>query len=167
MLMKKFKLSLITGALFLFACLGNAQNITVSGTVLDPDGEPIPGAGVMLEGTTRGAATDVDGRFSLSAPSQGVLVVSSLGFIEQRVPIAGKSVINVVLVPDADMLEETIVVAFGKSTKEAFTGSAKVLGATIGSAEVSAIMRLKDFSDIVESLKNEDLDGIKEKGGEA
>ncbi len=126
--MKKFKLSLITGALFLFACLGNAQNITVSGTVLDPDGEPIPGAGVMLEGTTRGAATDVDGRFSLSAPSQGVLVVSSLGFIEQRVPIAGKSVINVVLVPDADMLEETIVVAFGKSTKEAFTGSAKVLG---------------------------------------
>ncbi len=126
--MKKFKLSLITGALFLFACLGNAQNITVSGTVLDPDGEPIPGAGVMLEGTTRGAATDVDGRFSLSAPSQGVLVVSSLGFIEQRVSIAGKSVINVVLVPDADMLEETIVVAFGKSTKEAFTGSAKVLG---------------------------------------
>ena len=126
--MKKFKLLLVTGALFLFTCLGSAQNITVSGTVLDPEGEPIPGAGVMVDGTTRGVAADLDGRFSLSVPSQGVLVVSSLGFIEQRIPVAGQAVINVVLQYDANVLAETIVVAFGKTTREAFTGSAKVLG---------------------------------------
>ena len=127
MLMKKFKLSLAAGLLMLCACL-SAQNVQVSGTVTDPEGEPIPGAGVLVEGTTTGAATDLNGHFTLRAPASGTLVVSSLGFIEQRIPISGRTTINVVLEPDADMLDETIVVAFGKSTREAFTGSAKVLG---------------------------------------
>jgi len=125
--MKKFKLSLAAGLLFVCACL-NAQNISVSGTVRDTEGEPIPGAGILIEGTQQGVAADVDGQFSLSAPARGVLVVSSLGFVDQRIPINGRSVINVVLEFDTNLLDETIVVAFGKSTKEAFTGSAKVLG---------------------------------------
>ena len=124
--MKKFKLSLVAGALFLCACL-NAQNISVSGTVRGIEGEPVPGAGVLVEGTTQGVATDLDGRFTLTAPAQGVLVVSSLGYQEQRVSVAGRTVIDVVLEADADLLDETIVVAYGTATKSSFTGSAAVV----------------------------------------
>ena len=121
------KKALFSVLLALLAVAAYAQNISVSGTVRDTEGEPIPGAGVVLEGTTQGVATDLDGRFTLTVPSQGVLVVTSLGFREQRIPVAGKSVINVTLEADADMLDETIVVAFGTTTKEAFTGSATVV----------------------------------------
>ena len=106
----------------------SAQNIAVKGNVVDGAGEAIVGANVVLKGsTTVYALTDVGGNFSLNVPSDGVLEVSSLGYVSQDVPVAGQKNIKVVLVEDSQLLDETIVVAFGTTTKEAFTGSASVI----------------------------------------
>lgn len=121
--MKEFRLLLAAGALFLCACL-SAQNISVRGTVRDTEGEPVPGTGVLVEGTRQGVATDLDGRFTLTAPSQGVLVITSLGFVEQRIPIAGRSVIDIVLTPNTDILDDVVVTAQGLTRKEKSIGYA-------------------------------------------
>ena len=106
-----------------------AQNVTVTGSVKDSStDEFVPFASIQVKGTMTGASTDADGLFSMTVPSNGVLVFSSLGYHSVEVPVEGRTVINVVLTPDTETLNETIVVAFGTSTKEAFTGSAKVIG---------------------------------------
>ena len=74
-----------------------------------------------------GGQTDIDGMYSISAPANAVLVFSSIGYKDQAVPVNGLAEHNVELSPDTEMLEETIVVAFGTATKESFTGSATVV----------------------------------------
>jgi len=126
--MKKAKLFFTVLALA-FSVMAFGQNLTVRGVVTDAStGEPVPFAAIQLQGTMTGASTDADGYFSISVPSTGTLVFSSVGFITQSVPVQGRSNINVALAPDTQMLNETIVVAFGTSTREAFTGSAAVVG---------------------------------------
>ena len=127
MLMKKVKLFFSAMVLMLVAFTAQAQN-TVTGKVSDENGDPVVGASVLLKGqTTVYTLTDVGGNYSLKVPSDGVLVIDCLGYVSQEVAVAGKKVVNVVLVQDAQLLEETIVVAFGTTTKEAFTGSAAVV----------------------------------------
>lgn len=100
-----------------------AQNITVTGSVKDSStDEFVPFASIQLKGTMTGASTDADGLFTMTVPADGVLVFSSLGYHTLEVPVEGKWQISVVLEPDTEVLSETIVVAFGTSTKEAFTG---------------------------------------------
>ena len=103
-----------------------AQDITVTGTVTDAStGEEIVGVSVLLKGsTTQWAMTDDMGSFSLTVPSNGVLEVSFLGYTAQEVPVNGRTVINIALEPEAEMLEDVIVVAYGTAKKESFTGSA-------------------------------------------
>lgn len=104
------------------------QTVSVRGVVRDAGtDETIPYASVLLKGTTQGTSADADGAYSLSVPSGSVLVFSSVGYTSYETNVTGSGVINVRLTPDAEFLNETIVVAFGQSTKEAFTGSAKVL----------------------------------------
>ncbi|MBO4475829.1 MAG: SusC/RagA family TonB-linked outer membrane protein [Bacteroidales bacterium] len=106
-----------------------AQNISVSGTVKDEAGEPIVGANVVLQGSrTVYTLTDASGAYKLSVPGNGSLDVSCMGYVGLVVPVDGRSQIDIVLKNDAELLDETIVVAFGTSTREAFTGSAKVIG---------------------------------------
>ena len=106
----------------------HAQNITVSGTVKDSStGEPVPFAAIQLKGTMVGGMTDADGIYSISVPADGVLIFSSVGYKDLEVAIASKAVHDVLLPPDTEMIEETIVVAFGTATKESFTGSATVV----------------------------------------
>ena len=128
MLMKKIHV-FFTAVVWMFAALTvQAQNISVSGSVIDGAGDPVVGANVVLSGSTSiYALTDAGGSFKLNVPSDGVLEVSSLGYIPQSVPVAGRKIIEVVLVEDSQLLDETIVVAFGTTTKEAFTGSATVM----------------------------------------
>lgn len=106
-----------------------AQNITVRGTVKDTSGEPVPSAAVVVQGTSTGVSADLDGNFVLNVDASARLVVSSIGYLEEVVPVGGRTTLAVVLREDAQLLDETIVVAFGTSTKEAFTGSAKVVHA--------------------------------------
>lgn len=126
--MKKIKL-FFTVLASLVCVMAFGQNITVTGSVTDAsNGEPVPFASIQLKGTMTGANTDLDGKYSISVPANGTLIFSSVGYITSEVAVGGKAVLNVSLTPDAEFLEETIVVAFGTSTKEAFTGSAKVIG---------------------------------------
>lgn len=91
-----------------------AQNVPVSGTVLSAtDRQPIIGATVLLKGTTTGATTDPQGRFTINAPGSGTLVVSSVGFTSQEVAINNQSQLSIVLQEDIKALEEVVVTALG------------------------------------------------------
>ncbi len=125
--MRKIKL-FFAAAVMLLSALAYGQNITVSGVVTDANnGEPVPFAAIQLKGTMTGASTDVDGKYFVSVPSNGTLVFSSIGYVSQEIQVSGRNVINVSLAPDSETLDETIVVAFGTTTREAFTGSASVV----------------------------------------
>ncbi|MBO7378815.1 MAG: TonB-dependent receptor plug domain-containing protein, partial [Bacteroidales bacterium] len=138
--MRKIKLFLTAVAAMLSASMAFAQVITVKGVVSDGAGDPIPAAAVLVDGTTKGVTTGIDGAYSINVPSNATLVFSSIGYVEQKVAVNGRAVINVVLSDDTQQLEETIVVAFGTSTKESFTGSAKVVKADeLAKAQVSAV----------------------------
>lgn len=121
--------------------LAFAQNINVTGIVTDSsNGEGIPFASVQLKGTMTGVSTDAEGHYSISVSGNGTLVFSSVGYTTREVEINHKATLNVVLDPDAEFLDETIVVAFGTTTKEAFTGSAKVIGdETLALSQVSNV----------------------------
>ena len=125
--MRKMKLFFTVLAVLIGSAV-YAQDITVTGSVKDSStGEFVPFASIQVKGTMTGTSTDADGLFTMTVPSDGTLVFSSLGYHSVEVAVAGQRTINVALDPDSEALEETIVVAFGTSTKEAFTGSAKVL----------------------------------------
>lgn len=103
----------------------SAQDITVSGTVTDAStGEGIPFAAIQIKGTTTGTSADVLGAYTISVPKNAVLIVSSIGYISQEVAVNGRAKIDVALNTDAETLEETMVIAFGTTTKKDFTGSA-------------------------------------------
>ena len=123
-----------------------AQNLTVTGTVTDSStGQPVPFAAIQLKDTMTGGMTDADGNYSISVPSQGILIFSSVGYKNAEISIDGKAVHNVIMSPDNEMLEETIVVAFGTATKESFTGSATV----VNSSDISKVQS----SDVTRALE--------------
>ena len=105
-----------------------AQNRVVSGVIVDADTqEPIPSVTVLLQGTTKGVASDADGRYELTLTQQefnnGVLVFSSVGYISREVVVNGNTTINVELSLDVALLDDVVVVAYGTTTREALTGS--------------------------------------------
>ena len=125
--MKKIKLFFLAIAM-LVSAVAYAQNMTVTGVVKDSStGEGVPFASLQLKGTMTGTSTDGDGFYTITVPADGVLIFSSVGYLTLEVPVAGKAQHNVMLDPDSESLEETIVVAFGTATKESFTGSATVV----------------------------------------
>ena len=124
MLMKKVKLFFTVLALSLCA-LAYGQNITVKGIVSDAStGEPVPFASLQLKGTMTGTNTDANGEYSISVPSNGTIIFSSVGYTTQEVAVNGKATVNVALEPDTESLDETIVVAYGVQKKSSFVGSA-------------------------------------------
>lgn len=100
-----------------------AQNRTVSGKVVDGNGEPLVGVSIMIKGTTSGTMTDLDGHFSINTPEDAVLEISSIGFVSQSIPVAGKNSIDIVLADDAELLEGTVVIGYGSVKRTNFTGS--------------------------------------------
>ena len=119
---------LFTIALCLFISIGAAwaQTIRVSGTVTDvANGEPVVGAAVQLKGSASTyALTDVSGKYTLSVPADAILTVSSLGFNPTEVQVNGRGVVDIGLTPEAQLLDDVLVVAYGTAKKESFTGSA-------------------------------------------
>ena len=114
---------------FLMAGLAMAQSTQVTGTVISvDDGEPIPGASVVLEGTKQGVVTDADGKFTLTVPADVTrLEVACAGMVKQLVRV--KPVVFVELQTDSKALDEVMVVAYGTATRASFTGSAAVIDA--------------------------------------
>jgi TonB-linked SusC/RagA family outer membrane protein len=107
----------------LFTEIAHQLEVSISGTVTDTNGEPIPGVTVSAEGTTVGTATAIDGKYSLSVPEGAVLVFSFIGFETQRINIGGRSVIDVTLNEDMASLEEVVVVGYGEQKKINLTGA--------------------------------------------
>lgn len=124
-MVRKLVLSLV--AVLSVVAFAIAQNKQVSGTVVGGDGQPIAGATVIVAGTTTGTTTGASGEFTVSAPANGSLQVSFIGYQTETVAIAGKTSIKVTLHEDTQAIEDVVVVAFGTAKKEAFTGSAKVI----------------------------------------
>ena len=120
------KLTMILAGLFLSIGMATAQT-QISGTVVsEEDGEPVIGASVLVEGTSVGAATDIDGKFTLTLPAgKSKLRISYIGMETQEVTARNGMVVR--LVSDSKALDEVIVVAFGQAKKSAFTGSAAVV----------------------------------------
>src|SRR5690606_33022061 len=101
--------------LFLLPIVLQAQQRTISGTVTSQeDGSPLPGVNVLLQGTSLGSITDVNGRYSIAIPQQGgVLVFSFVGFITQAREIGQGDVLDVQLEVDARQLEEVVITGYG------------------------------------------------------
>jgi TonB-linked SusC/RagA family outer membrane protein len=103
----------------------SAQQVSVTGVVKDAaTGEPIPGVNVLVEGTTIGVVTDIDGKFSLNVPSaSSVLAVSYIGYVTQKVSVGNQTNLAINLVSDVTSLEEVVVVGYGTVKKRDLTGS--------------------------------------------
>ncbi|WKZ58903.1 MAG: SusC/RagA family TonB-linked outer membrane protein [Cyclobacteriaceae bacterium] len=118
---------LLLSSMVLFIAAGNvfAQNRTVSGRVTSTeDGSTLPGVNVVLKGTSIGTATDADGRYSISVPaSGGILVFSFVGLQTQEIVIGDRSIVDASLVLDATQLSEVVVTTFGEAKRSSFTGS--------------------------------------------
>ena len=114
--MKGFKLILTTLLCLLFGLTAAAQRITVSGVVTDANG-PLPSAAVMVQGSSQGAVTDLDGHYSISVAPGASLVFSSIGYEDQVIPVNGRTRIDVTLKEDSTVLEETIVIGYGSGQK--------------------------------------------------
>ncbi|GAA4433761.1 TonB-dependent receptor [Ravibacter arvi] len=96
---------------------------TITGTIKSETGESLPGASVLVKGTTTGTAADPDGKFTVSAQEGDILVISFIGFITQEVKIGAASQIDVVLVADNTAMEEIVVIGYGTVRKKDLTGS--------------------------------------------
>ncbi len=94
----------------------------ISGFVFNEEGLPLPGATVLVEGTTNGVSTDFDGKYTIDANSNDILVFSFVGFITQKIKVRASSNVDVILKRDV-VLDEIIVVAYGTTNKEAIIGS--------------------------------------------
>ena len=115
-------------SLMLMSGMALAQtSMTVNGTVKDAKGDPIIGAAVMLEGSTVGVVTDIDGKYSITFSTKSGktprLVFSSISFITQEVNVDGRSVIDIMLEEDLEQLDEVVVVGYGAMKKSDITGS--------------------------------------------
>jgi TonB-linked SusC/RagA family outer membrane protein len=112
----------VTTALLFCGLLLHAQQAT-TGTIIDADGTPIPGATVMISGTSEGTTTDFDGNFSISAETGAVLEFSSIGFETQMVTLSGQSNLTIALQDSVSQLDEIIVTGYGKQARGKLTGS--------------------------------------------
>ena len=104
-----------------------AQKITVTGHVVDDQGEDLIGATVMQKGTRNGTATDIDGKFTISVPGNAVLVVSYIGYDPMEVPVNNRKDIKITMKSNATMLAETVVIGYGSVKKSDATGSVAVI----------------------------------------
>jgi len=135
---KKLLLSAVLGILIVTPILGNSLKkvtlienfqVTVTGTILDENEVPLPGASVVVKGTTTGAVADFDGNYSINAPSNGTLVFSYVGYAKNEILVNGRTTINVNLNPDAAMLDEVVLVGYGTQKKGEVTGAIETVTA--------------------------------------
>ena len=116
-------------SLFLLVCLvlsGTtvfAQEKTVTGVVTDSFNEPLIGASIVVQGTTNGVITDLDGKYSIKITPGATLQFSYVGMEKQSVKVGNQNVINVQLKDDSQMLAETVVIGYGSAKKRDLTGS--------------------------------------------
>ncbi|HEV7331303.1 MAG TPA: TonB-dependent receptor [Flavisolibacter sp.] len=106
-----------------------AQNtIQVRGRIIDEKNQPLTGASVTVKGTAAGTTTNENGEYQISAPANGTLVISSVGYPSKEIPVNGQATHNVTMTATSTDLEQVIVVGYGTQRKEAVTGSVASIG---------------------------------------
>lgn len=131
------KITLLKRLLLLgvFICFSAVTAQTVSGTVIDYSG-PLPGASVVVKGTTNGTQTDFDGNYSINnVDGSAILIISYIGYKTQEVALNGRQTLDITLEEDAGLLDEVVVVGYGTQKRANVTGAV----AKVGGAEVAAI----------------------------
>ncbi len=109
-----------------------SPDATVTGTVIDSDGFPLIGVNVVIKNTTTGTTTDLDGNYSIDAPEGAILEFSYIGFQTIEEPVSGRSVIDITMRGDSELLDEVVVVGYGIQRKSDLTGSvAQIDGADL------------------------------------
>ncbi len=96
---------------------------SVTGTVTDDTGAPLPGASIVEKGTTNGTQTDFDGNYTINVDSGATLVISYIGYATQEIPVNGQATINVTLQEDASQLDEVVLVGYGTQSRAAVTNA--------------------------------------------
>ena len=135
--MKKFAAMILALGLSLAAF---AQNITVSGVVLDASNQPIVGAFVVEKGTSNGTSTGLDGDFTLRTKSGAVLEISCIGYVTRTITVSQDQRLEIILEDDTQMLDETIVVGYGVQKKSVVTASiSKVDGDALNKVRASTV----------------------------
>ena len=134
--------------MMLFSVSVLAQKITVKGHVKDANDEPLIGVNVMAVGTNTGVITDIDGNFTIQAPSNGELKVSYIGYKTQNVKVAGKGNLTIVLKEDAEVLDEVVVVGYGTMKKSNLTGAVDQL-------KTAKIMETRPVSNLAQGLQGQ------------
>ena len=124
------KMLLLVASFLLLSWQLLAQTRTISGKVTDDKSNPIPNASITVKGTSVGTTSNSEGLYSITVPDNArVLIISAVGQTSQEVTIGSRTTIDVSLVPEDKSLQEVVVVGYGKTTKQAYTGSATVVKA--------------------------------------
>ena len=118
--MKKFYLSVI---FIIINYFGFSQNHSINGKVTDEDGNGLPGATVIIKGTTTGTITDINGDFSFNVFEDTTIIISFSGYKRKEIEVNGEKTINTQLIPDIETLKEVVVVGYGSQEKINITGS--------------------------------------------
>ena len=108
---------------FMLPIGASAQNIQLTGTVIDTTGETVIGASVLEKGTTNGVITDIDGNFSLNVSPNATIIISYVGYAAQEIPLNGQKSLKVTLKEDTEMLDEVVVIGYGTMKKSDMTGA--------------------------------------------
>ncbi|WP_232834903.1 SusC/RagA family TonB-linked outer membrane protein [Pleomorphovibrio marinus] len=133
----------------------------VRGKVTDQNGEPMPGVSVLVQGSTTGTVTDLDGNYTITVPDATTLVFSFIGFESQTVPITDQAEVNITMSEDATALDEVVVVGYGTVRKSDLTGSVgSVKGdKLIDRSQPNAVKALQGRIAGVEVLNNQNSPG--------
>ncbi|MFY0687230.1 MAG: TonB-dependent receptor [Cyclobacteriaceae bacterium] len=134
-LYKRFSKWLLIQLFALVPLFTFAQELSVKGTVYADDGFALPGASVMIQGTSNGTVTDLEGKFTLSVPQGSILNISFVGYMTSQVVVNDNSSINVTLDMDVQALEEIVVVGYGTVEKSDLTGS-------VGSIDMEQVQKI-------------------------
>lgn len=121
---------LLVAVFFLSATIVFAQTRTITGTITDESGNPVPNASILVKGSTTGTTTNDAGEFSINVSSgDNSLVITAIGMNEQVLRIGSSSNLQITMIAVENPLDEVVVIAYGKTTKEALTGSVGVIKA--------------------------------------
>lgn len=139
--MLKKLMTTLTVVLGMFASISAfAQTIEVKGQVVDANGDPLIGAGVLVKGSTAGTVTDIDGNYSIQVAPNATLVFSFIGYTDEEIAVGNKGVVNCTLHEDSTLLEDVVVVGYGTQNRKTLTSAiSKVDGDKLLDAPVSTV----------------------------
>lgn len=140
------------------------QNRKVTGIVLDNTGTPIIGANIVEKGTTNGTITDIDGNFSLEVSPNSILIFSYIGYIKKEIPVNGKQNLSVQLDEDSEALDEVIVIGYGTTKRQDFTGS--VSSVRLEDSPIALASNLNALESIKGNVAGLDIGATNAAGGE-